>query len=233
MPEESLVDQYAVDDGEHSAADSPQPSSVPAAQSAAPVASEPPPVSRPRNPDGTFATVQETPQVRQNEPQHPRWLVQQAQDFGFADEDIQSLPTDQLGEIVSRVARSVHKITRENQRAEQTHNPNPPPAAPLTPPPEEELDLGFSAELGRNATEKDYDTNLMKLFKAQQKALKEMRAEVAALRQGEQVRQVETMAERIDRLFSALPDSHKGLFGKVRAGKCSRTPRSTPAGWRC
>ena len=179
-------------------------------------------VDRLRNPDGTFKAAEDP--AGEVEPQfstqervsgHPPKLVQDALEYGLSDETIQILSTAQLSEAVRGIERKVaaqrvegtHELIHETARDQQAIEQQPSREAVMT-----SGEPGGSPEafpLGVDLAKEGFDPVATKVFKTLQGHIKSLADRVAQqdrvidqLRAAESMRQSETIADRVDRVFA-------------------------------
>lgn len=145
---------------------------------------------------------------------HPRWLVDQASDLGYTQEDLDTTPTDQLGREISRLHKQLRQNTRQDDRA-QTVETARGSVEPLPPEPEkDELDFGgVKDDEGSPFTEKHLHPGIAAILKAQAKQLKDLKADLEAVKGYTQSKINEenlTIAERIDNTFAKFNDPRLG-----------------------
>jgi hypothetical protein len=192
------------------------------------------PGERPRNPDGTFApttepSAQQVPASTEPAPvtippapvsKHPAYLVQQAQEYGFDESEINDTPTHVLGKMVHNMMRQQMQARSDAAReALQVHGQvrNP---APEPPPPEEEFDIDFGTdpESGRKLTAQDFHPGLIAAFKHQAKqnreAQQKLQAELAKRDQRDEQRELNRAASIYDAAFAGLGPEYENIFGK-------------------
>lgn len=170
---------------------------------------EPPP--QPRAENGQFAAAPETPAAPPAST-HPGYLVEFAKEFGFTDEEITSLSTEQLGRSVGILRKRDRERMSQLSAEYQVHNPRQPvaPPAPVVPPPEPEIDLGID--------ESQYGPGMIEAMKkVRRDSIKEnqqLKEQLAAI-QAQQQEQLQTAsANHLDAAFDALGDGYEHVFGK-------------------
>lgn len=143
---------------------------------------------------------------------HPRWLREQAEDFGFSQAEIDGMDTDQLGQAVRYAARAEKKWWQEQR-------PQAAPAAPQAPPQvpqEEEVDLGIPPQ-----DLQDFDPRLVGALKTiasgYQKKTRALEERLQAAEKLTQQQQVDRTVSEIDQGFADLADDCP-LLGK---GNCA------------
>jgi hypothetical protein len=147
------------------------------------------------------ATTQAAPQAVQAQ-QHPSYLVREAQELGFQDDEIASMPTEQLGQLVQRINSRNRQQQRELPRPVQQQ----PQRQQQAPPPEPELVA--DAELA------EFDPALQGVVKKLMGKIKEQDQTILQLQQMEVNRHNETRNQAADRLFVSKPE-YAQFFGKA------------------
>lgn len=166
---------------------------------------------RPRNPDGTFAAFQKHIEPAKPDPlaKLPSYLVEQARDFGFSDDEIGEMSVNVLGKTINQMHRQQHALrnsfARERQISDgQVRAPEP------KPPEEPDVDLGIDNEA-------DYDPKLLgalkKLARANRDEVKALKGELAQRDMRDRERGNRRSVAMIDAAFAALPEYEK-IFGK-------------------
>lgn len=144
----------------------------------------------------------------------PSWLLDQARELGFTDEDIRDYTADQLGAACTRMRQRLDRERSEWSRLsairEQTNPTRPPVPEADAPPP---LDLGID-ETGRPRTEADFDPGFLNLLKSQRAELHEVKKQLKQSAERDQQRGQTESREHIESVFAGLPDHLQGFFGK-------------------
>lgn len=186
---------------------------------------KPSPTDRPRNPDGTYAPVTPpaaevtTPNgevVPTPAPKHPAYLVKQAQDHGYTDEEINEMSPGVLGKTVHQMMQQQLSFRDEMLRARQVSEGEV--RAPQ-PPAEEDIVLDFGAdEEGRPLTEKDFGPGIVRAMKAQARL---QRAETKKLQEAlserdkrDEQRDQQRAASIYDAAFASLGADYEHIVGK-------------------
>lgn len=169
----------------------------------APVQEAAPKEDRPRNPDGTFAKQEP------DAPTHPSYLIEAAKEAGFDDNEIASIPTDQLHAQVHRAQRAARLAQQQEREAFARIHGQERPQQPReqAPPPEPDDNLVID-ELEKEG----YDPRLMKTMRkliARNKELETIKSEIGNVAHRERERSVTTNTEKIEAAFESLgPDFH-------------------------
>ena len=171
-------------------------------------------------PNQEQAVPSETPETPAEEPppqpvayNHPNYLVQMAQDQGFSDEEIQSIPTDQLGQSVQHIQARVERSSAQRRVEEGRHeamNRHPEPE----PEPEAAVDFGMNLE-------ESFTPELAKAIKvaanAQTKKIKELERRLAAQEQEKVAELTQTATQRFDAAIAKLGPGYEKILGKGTA----------------
>lgn len=137
-----------------------------------------------------------------SKPTHPQWLLKQAQELAFDDDDM-SLPTDQLYKQVNRVMkeraqwRDTQSLLRTIEQG-QGLGRGPLSEAPKAPPalaPEESL--GISKQ-----EEEEIHPSIITLFKNQARQIAELRQFIAQIRNVQVQREHESYSQAVHRIIS-------------------------------
>ncbi len=197
---ESLLDQY----------DLQEPDPVAAAPEPTPAITTPEPASRPRNPDGTFASA--VPSVT-----HPDRLIRQARDLGFDAAEVTQLTTAELRELVrdayaERSSRDTFQAIQQSRQAEPSGSQ---PVAQPSQQPAPSDDLDFSID------ETQYTPEFVETVKnvgktvhnVLAKKLKALEDQIVALTTHVRGTHEQTMREQIDDGFSQLGKEFENVFG--------------------
>lgn len=138
-----------------------------------------------------------------SQPPHPAYLIREAQELGFGNDEIASMSTDQLGMLIQQI----NSQSRRQQRQAPPPQPQPQPQRRTAPQEQSFMDAEDEAELA------DLNPGIQKLFKKMAAKLKEQERTITQLQQLEVNKQNETRNEAADRLFVSKPEyaAHFGL----------------------
>jgi hypothetical protein len=166
----------------------------------------------PRNADGTFAAAPEPPQKK-----HPDWLYTVATDLGIPPEECDELSSAALGNAIRRARRYEQSQSRQASRDDarmEAHagsqtQPHNEPAAPEPDPfdiseIEGQLDPKFRA--------------FLHAVKEKSKEVDALKAQLAAVGQREQQRELQSNAQMLDGAFEAIGEKFADVFGEGDAG---------------
>ncbi len=198
------------------------------------MADEPKPGERPRGPDGKFLKV-ETPQnspdegkgqpvVEETPPpkpasKHPSYLVTQAREFGYEDDDIEAMTTTVLGKTIHKLLQQQLHYRSELDKERVMVHGQVRPLAPEPVPVEEDIPLDFGTdEDGRQLTEKDFHPGWVKAMKGIVRKNREenakLQTELSKRDKLDQVREANRAAAIFDAAFVALGPEYEAIFGK-------------------
>ncbi len=135
---------------------------------------------------------------------HPRWLVQQALDRGYEQEDIDATPTATLHRVIHREMQAELQHRQEVARFQSLDRPAPPPLPKAEAPADDDA-LGIDEEA--------YDPAFVKLLKEQRKEIKELKSKLTDAEKREQARAARTLEEQIDLAFESLGPEYERYFG--------------------
>ena len=181
---------------------------------------------RPRGPDGKFLPIPKPeaaePAVAVTEPaavtsKHPAYLVEQARQAGYSDDEIDAMPTNVLGKTLHLQMRQQlamrQQFDRERTLSEgQVRTPQPTPK-------EDEPDIDFGTdEEGRPLTAADFHPGIVKalknMSKSQRDEAKALRAELTKRDERDNQREMVRVANVYDAAFVALGPDYEHLIGK-------------------
>lgn len=198
-------DQYNLDDVLADAVETPSAQSPAVAGTAVP--EEPPsPSPRPRDPEtGRFQKPDEQPQRFT----HPNYLVRQAAELGISDEEMQTTPSDMLGDLVYHLGRQALKLTRDHSvqstlqsATERQQTPGVPPGTPGPPAEPELLALG-----------EEYDPKIRQLadlVRSQGETIRQLQGRLDEVHGVQQAAIHRSVTERVDGFFT----QHTAVYGE-------------------
>ena len=147
---------------------------------------------------------------------HPDWLVQQAKDFGFEDDEIAGMDTSALTRQVKRQSRLITKFreeqsaARELQSREVTAPTSPVPDVPPATAPADDFDL----------KEEDIAPEIYRVLRSQHDRLKALEALVPTIKKVDayqEQRRAESLEQWADRLITQHGDKTKIGEGPMRS----------------
>lgn len=167
---------------------------------------EPQPEPQPETPTERAETPVATEPPTPPAPKHSPFLSGLARDLGLTQDEIDAESPASLESVVRHLTRRRPEASPATDPASQ-----PVQAAPQQPRAEEvALDFGLDDE-GQPLT---LAPGMKQLLEKMHKKLGEQERQLAELRQGEQVRQAQTVAERIDQTFAGLGAAFENVVGK-------------------
>lgn len=191
-------------------------------EAAEPTFAAPPPLS------GVSPEPDQSSPVPAPEPtrhQHPSYLAKMAESHGISREEMDSMPTDFLGEMVDRLHRQQQRLSQEFATAKQLGQPRQQPAA--APPPvleEEAIDLGINEE----DYAPEFVTAMKKVASHGNKKLKALEEKLQQYEQRDLARQQETFNQMVDRRFNEDASLAK-VFGKGTIGEIKSSNQKAAA----
>lgn len=213
--QKSLIAAYELDDSSFN----PELDQLPSKALTPPLAPAEP--ERQRNPDGTFAKKESTPES----PKHPRALVRLAKDLGMSDEDISQTDPDTLGETVYHLNAQRSNWSRDNQTQRYVGASEPTPApAPAAPAPGGNITT--SPDDGLGIDESQYDSALMGVLKSQSKRIRQLEQYLGQVAGHIQAQAMEEQYSQVDLGFHDLGDTYQKLFGQGRGRDMSQGDRN-------
>lgn len=183
---------------------------------------EQPPAPAPADPydygldDPTPAPHQAAPPETAPEPTpqpvrvHPAYLLREARELGFGDEEANSMDTEQLGELIQRI----NSRNRQQQREVPQPRPIQQPQQQRQSPPQQD-DLVTEAELA------DFDPALQAIVRKLSAKVREQEQTITQLQEIEVNRHNETRNQTADRVFVARPE-YARFFGKASGNNLAR-----------
>lgn len=166
----------------------------------------PQPTEIPRDDKGRFLPSSPEPVTQASvQPKHPAYLVNQAKQFGFSDEEIEEFSQNQLGNTMWRLQQRQEAMRDQSARDRAIVDPPTRQAPPPAPEPEENLtDEGWDPELNKR----------FKILQDQRKEMAALKAEIATLKESDKRRVISDEARIIDQCFEKLGADYESVFGK-------------------
>lgn len=159
------------------------------------------------------STTQESPVPQR----HPSYLVRMARDLGLSDEEINSTPTDHLGQVVQLAQANIQKFVNQRMAEDeankrsflQQQQPTPKPVEA-----EEEISLAGLDESLHSPEIVGAFRQLAAANKTAAKRIKELEGRLSQGEQREQARHQMTRNQEIDAVFASLGPQIEKHIGK-------------------